>query len=145
MSDVSEQQQKIKRRSFTYRTSSAWVEGRSGFLTSEGKPTLRISSPPEFKGEQGVWSPEDLFVASVEMCHMATFMGYAAKENVPVISYRSHANGVLEYVDGDYRFTRIVIFPTVIIPANTFEKNVQQLFQEAQRHCQVANSIGCHH
>ena len=131
----------IHRKSFTYRTSTSWLEGRSGLLSSEGKPTLRVSSPPEFKGESGVWTPEDMFVAAVEMCHMATFMAFAARADVPVISYRSHANGVLEFVDDDYRFTRIVLFPTVVVPSEEFQKEVHELLQETSRHCLVTNSI----
>ncbi len=131
----------IQRRSFTFKTSTAWLGERTGLLSAEGKPTLRVSSPPEFHGESGAWTPEDMFVAAVEMCHMATFMAFAARADVPVISYRSHANGVLEFVDGDYRFTRIVIFPTVVVPSEEYEKEVQELLQETSRHCLVTNSI----
>ena len=66
---------------------------------------------------------------------------YAVKADVPVTSYRSHANGVLDFVDGDYRFTRIVIFPTIVIPSQEFEDEVQNLLKESSRHCLVANSI----
>jgi organic hydroperoxide reductase OsmC/OhrA len=131
----------LKRRSFTYRTSASWLEGRTGLLSSEGKPTLRVSSPVEFKGEAGTWTPEDMFVAAVEICHMSTFMAFAARADVPVISYRSHANGVLEYVDGDYRFTRIVIFPTVVVPPGQYENVVHELLKETSQHCLVTNSI----
>ena len=131
----------LPRASYTYKTSTAWLEGRSGLLSADGKPTLRVSSPPEFKGERGVWSPEDLFVGSVEICHMATFMAFAKRSDVPVTSYRSHANGVLEFIDGDYRFTRIVIFPTIIIPSAAHEKDVQDILKETSHHCLVSNSI----
>lgn len=128
-------------KSFTYKTCSTWTEGRSGTLGSEGKPTLKISSPPEFKGERGVWTPEDLFVGSVEMCHMTTFLSFAAQKKIAIVSYRSHANGVLEYIDGDYRFTRIVIFPTITVGHEVVETEVHALLREAEKHCLVANSI----
>jgi organic hydroperoxide reductase OsmC/OhrA len=131
----------VKHRTFTFRTSTVWSGGSSATLDAEGKPTLHVSSPPEFKGEKGSWTSEDMFVAAVETCHMATFLAYAAKHNIPIISYRSHANGVLEYVDGDYRFTRIVIFPTITVESAEVEKEVHSLLREAQKHCLVANSI----
>ena len=131
----------IKHRSHTFKTSTTWAEGKSGILNSEGKPTLKVSSPPEFKGEAGFWTPEDLFVASVEVCHMATFMALASRRNLPVVSYKSHANGVLEFVDGDYRFTRIVIFPTITISGSGAEAEVHAILREAGKHCLVANSI----
>ena len=132
---------KGKFRTFTYKTGTSWTEGKSGTLSSEGKPVLKISSPPEFRGEPGMWTPEDMFVGAVEVCHMATFLSFAAKKQVPIISYKSHANGVLEYVDGDYRFTRIVIFPTIVVAGSTSENEVHATLREAQRHCLVTNSI----
>lgn len=128
-------------KSYTYRTSTAWLEGRSGLLSSDGKSTLRVSSPPEFTGKRGVWTPEELFVGAVEICHMSTFMAFARRADIPVTSYRSHANGVLEYIEGDYRFTRIVIFPTIIIPSEGYEADVQDILKETSKHCLVANSI----
>ena len=134
-------QAKQKFKTFTFKTSTSWTEGQSGMLSSEGKPVMKISSPPEFRGEPGRWTPEDMFVGAVEVCHMATFLSFAAKKQIPIISYRSHANGVLEYIDGDYRFTRIVIFPTIVVSGSTSENEVHATLREAQRHCLVTNSI----
>jgi organic hydroperoxide reductase OsmC/OhrA len=128
-------------KSYTYKTGAVWTEGRSGVLSSEGKPTLRISSPPEFKGEPGTWTPEEMFVGSVEICHMTTFLAFAGKRRIPITSYKSHANGVLEFIDGDYRFTRIVIFPTITVATPAVETEVHTLLREAEKHCLVANSI----
>jgi organic hydroperoxide reductase OsmC/OhrA len=128
-------------KSFTFRTSTNWTGGCCGTLSSEGKPALTIPGAPEFKSNGGQWSPEDMFVAAVEVCHMATFMAYANKSHIPILSYKSHANGVLEYVDGDYRFTRIVIFPTIAVPNTAVESQVHSMLREAQKHCLVSNSI----
>ena len=135
------EQDKTRYRTFTYKTSTRWMEGRSGELASDGKPSLRFSAPPEFKGEPGLWTPEHMFVACVEMCHMSTFIAFAAKRNLPVVSYQSHANGVLEFVDGDYRFTRIVIFPTIVVASSPAEEEVQSILRDAEKHCLVTNSI----
>jgi organic hydroperoxide reductase OsmC/OhrA len=127
--------------SHTFRTSTSWLDGTTGLLSAEGKPTLRVSTPPEFRGERGVWTPEDLFVGSVEICHMATFMSFARRNDIPITSYRSHANGVLEYVGDDFRFTRIVIFPTITIPSAKHEQDVHELLKETSHRCLVTNSI----
>jgi peroxiredoxin-like protein len=131
----------LRTKSFTFKTSTVWTEGRSGTLSSEGKPTIRISSPPEFKGERNTWTPEEMFVGSVEICHMNTFLAFAERRNVSVLSYCSHANGVLEYIEGDYRFTRIVIFPTITVVSSVAETEVHDILREAEKHCLVANSI----
>ncbi len=126
---------------FTYRTALAWTDTRSGILTSDGKTPIRVSSPPEFKGEKGLWSPEEMFVASVEACHMATFLSFAEGRGLPVLAYRSHSNGVLEFIDGDYRFTRVVIFPTITVVRGAAEAEVLSILRDAGKHCLVANSI----
>jgi organic hydroperoxide reductase OsmC/OhrA len=135
------EQGKVKHKSFTYRTSTSWTDGKSGTLAADGRPALCISSPPEFRGEAGLWTPEDMFVGAVEVCHMVTFLSFAAKKELPILSYKSHANGVLEFIDGDYRFTRIVIFPTIVVASTADEGVVHATLREAQKHCLVANSI----
>ncbi|MEW6509660.1 MAG: OsmC family protein [Bacteroidota bacterium] len=131
----------MKHKNFTYKTSTSWTEGQTGTLAAEAKPTLCISSPPEFRGEPGMWTPEEMFVGAVEVCHMVTFLAFAAKKQIPIVSYKSHANGVLEYVDNDYRFTRIVIFPTIVFGGTVSEAEVHSTLREAEKHCLVANSI----
>jgi organic hydroperoxide reductase OsmC/OhrA len=132
---------KTRQKSFTFRTSVSWHSDRSGTATANGKPPIRVSTPREFRGNPNEWSAEDLFIAAVEICHMQTFLAYAAQHSVRVVSYTSHANGVLEFIDGDYRFTRIVIFPTIGVPAAGAETVVHGLLREAEKHCLVANSI----
>jgi organic hydroperoxide reductase OsmC/OhrA len=128
-------------RSYTYQTGLEWKGERRGLLSSEGKPSLMVSSPPEFKGEPGVWTPEDLFVAAVEVCHMSTFLAFARKKAITVLAYASSARGTLEFIDGDYRFTRIVIAPVITVPAGMEEADVHGLLREAHRHCLVSNSV----
>ena len=135
------EQPKVRHKSFTYKTDINWLGGRGGTLRSEGKPPLRVSSPPEFKGEPGVWTPEDLLVAAVEACHMATFIAFAVKKQLPLISYESQTSGTLEFLDGHYRFTRIVVAPTIVVGNTATEADVHALMQESHRHCIVANSI----
>lgn len=110
-------------------------------LGSHDKPTFRIASPPEFRGESGNWSPEELFVASVEGCHLMTFLAFAEREQLQLLSYESHANGVLEMVDGHFRFTRIVLFPTIVVAKSAREEEVYAMFTRAHQHCLVTNSI----
>lgn len=128
-------------KSFTFRTGVEWTRGATGVLRAEGKPPLTVSAPTEFRGEPGIWTPEELFVASVEVCLMSMFLSFARKKSLPLVAYRSHSNGVLESVDGEYRFTRVVIFPTITVAAAAEEAEVLTVLRDAERHCLVANSI----
>lgn len=131
----------VRYKSLTFRTSSSWTAGKGGLLEAEGREPLRVSAPEVFLGESGAWTPEDLLVASVESCHMATFLAHASRRQLPVRAYRSHSNGVLEHQDGHYRFTRIVIFPTITVAGSVSEAEVHALLREAQEQCLVTNSL----
>lgn len=131
----------VKQKSFIYKTSLVWTGKKNCTLSSEEKPEIRVSSPLEFNGEPGNWTPEDFFVASVETCHMATFLSFAEKAGMKLNGYKSHANGILEYLDGDFRFTRIVLFPTIVVGKLVNEQDVYTLLDKAHKHCLVANSI----
>jgi peroxiredoxin-like protein len=138
---MSTEQQKPKYKSFTYTTGLTWIEGKVGTLASGDKPELQISSPPEFKGNAGMWTPEDMFVGAVEMCQMLTFLALAHRQQVPLVSYKSSAKGTLEFVDGQYRFTHIIVTPTVVVEEPATEIEVQTLMREAHKRCLVSNSI----
>jgi peroxiredoxin-like protein len=135
------EQSKVRHKAFTFKTNLSWNGGKLGTLAGDGKPPVQVTTPPEFKGDTGIWTPEDLFVASVEACHMTTFLAYAQRAQLPIISYQSHANGVLEFIDNEYRFTRIVLFPTIIVEKSAKEEEVYSMLREAHKHCLVANSI----
>ncbi len=134
-------QPKIKYKTFTYHTNLTWLEKKSGTLSAEGKPSFRVASPPEFKGEAGVWTPEDLFVASVDICTMATFMAFAQRLQLPVVSYKSNAEGLLEFIDGGYRFTKIVLKPEIIVRAEEAVEETLRTLDNAHEGCLIANSI----
>jgi len=128
-------------KSFTYHTTLDNVLGRSGVAHSDIKPELRIVAPPEFKGEAGLWTPEDLFVVSLESCLMLTFVGIAEKRGLRVIRYESSAEGLLEWLAGSYQFTRIVVRPRITVPDPASIVAAREIVDRAHQTCLVANSI----
>jgi len=135
-------QPKVKHKSFTYHTGLKWEKGtRAGMLSSDGKPAFRVASPPEFKGEEGVWSPEDLLVAAVEACTLTTFVAFALRLNLPVVSYRSSAEGLLEFQEGNYRFTRIFLRPEIVVETAGAVDQTTKTIHDAHEKCLIANSI----
>jgi peroxiredoxin-like protein len=128
-------------RVFTYHTTSEWMGRRNGRFAVAGKESFVFSSPPEFKGEDGFLSPEELFVGSVEMCLMLTFAALAEKQKLPIEAYSSEATGTLEHANGELRFTHILVKPTIIVLSADAAPRVLQTLQLAHRSCMIANSI----
>lgn len=136
-----EQTPNVKYKTFMYRTTLEWAGNRSGMLAAEGKPSFRVASPPEFKGEAGVWTPEDLFVAAVDICTMTTFMAFAHRMQLPIVSYTSRAEGILEFVDSGYRFTKVILRPEILVGTADAVDRVRRTLHDAHENCLVANSI----
>lgn len=131
----------IERKSFTYHTSARWLGQRVAWLESDHKESFRIASPPEFRGEPGVWTPEDLFVASVETCFLLTFAGLVEKRKLPVQEFSSRSEGLLEFVEDGYEFTRVLIRPTVTVSDRTAVPHVITALEDAKRGCLIARSM----
>jgi organic hydroperoxide reductase OsmC/OhrA len=127
---------------YVYNTSVHWNGQRRGTLSSFGLPDLAISTPPEFKGEAGVWTPEHLFVAAAEICLMATFIGIAELSKVPVTAYRSEARGRLERVEGKgLSFTEIFISPVIELEDLQHRISAERVMEKAEKTCLIANSM----
>ncbi len=106
---------KVKDKKFIYTTKVKWLKERVGRVASSGKPVLEISTPPEFGGKEGVWAPEELFIASVNSCVMTTFLYFANKEKLNFVSYESEAEGILERGKRGFWFSQITLYPKIVV------------------------------
>jgi organic hydroperoxide reductase OsmC/OhrA len=132
---------RTRHRTFTFSTGSVWTSGRAGIVRAEGKPEIDVSSPPEFKGEEGRWTPEDFFVAAIDLCTMTTFVTFAQHLHIPIVGYRSHAEGTLEHVDDGFRFTRVVLRPVITVAAEEAIDAARKAIHDAHDACLIGRSV----
>lgn len=129
-------------KSFRYKTNLVWNAGRrGGSLSASGKPTLQVGSAPEFKGEAGNWSPEDLLVGSLNTCLMLTFLAFAYNKGLEPLSYESSAEGLLENVGGKYRVTEITVEPNVALKSQADLETARAIMDKVEENCFISNSI----
>lgn len=133
----------MKTKQFVYTNSLRWQSEKRGLLSSFGKPDIEIATPPEFKGHVGIWSPEDLFVASANCCIMTTFLHYAQKENLEIIGYQSQAEGVLESIEGRLIFSVIKVRPLVFVKQDLDIQKVKEIIGLSEKNCLISNSLKC--
>lgn len=126
---------------FKYRSEVRWVSGRRGEAAAEGKPGLAVSSPPEFKGEPGMWTPEELFLASLNACTLQTFLVYAQSKGLEFSSYTSSAEGTVASTNGRYRFTEVTLRPVLTLKSESDFERGRQILADAHRDCFISNSI----
>lgn len=134
----------VRHKTFIYSTHVTWQQERTGLLRSRSKPALPFSSPVEFQGEEGLWTPEDFFVASVNGCLMTTFLAMAERSGLSVHSYASEAEGFLEFEDGSFRFTRITVRPRMTVSRPEDVEESMETLEKAHQRCLIANSIRSH-
>ena len=130
-----------KSKVYLYQTSVRWTEQRKGMISCAGKPDVQVATPPEFKGHENIWSPEDLFVASANVCLMTTFLAVAERAGLAFSSYESTAEGRLEIVEGKFQFTAITIRPSITLKPGDDAGKAKELIEKAEHKCMISNSM----
>ena len=127
---------------YYYETEIEWKGERDLKLAGGKRPAIDAGAPPEFKGREANWSPEHLFVASLNTCYSLTFLAIAEFSKVALVSFASSAKGKLEKVTGStYQVTEIVVKPRVVIASADDLARMPRILQKAKENCFVSNSI----
>jgi organic hydroperoxide reductase OsmC/OhrA len=129
-------------KAYDFPTTVRWISGRGTVASVHGKHDLEVATPPEFKGGvEGIWSPEDLLVASVGSCFGVTLLAVAERRGVPLRGLEIDAGGhVTQRNDGRFGFTEVVLHVAVDTEAG-FEAEAAAAAEAAERGCLVASSL----
>ena len=127
---------------YLYKTEVEWTGERHGELRAPALPNLQVDAPPEFKGHEGVWTPEHLFVASVNSCFMTTFLAIAENSKLEFVKFLADAEGKLEKVEGQgLMITHITLRPQLVVKHSRDTERALRIFEKAEKHCLISNSI----
>jgi peroxiredoxin-like protein len=131
-------------KSYAYRVSTHWTQHKRGIIEGETIPrTINFAAPPEFGGEPGLWTPEHLLVASVSTCFVSTFRAVAEASKFEFDGVEVETEGVIEKLEGGFRFTKITLKPQVTIHDEKDRERVGRLLEKAERVCLVSRSLAC--
>ena len=126
---------------YFYTTEVEWTGERHGDLRAPVLPNMEVDAPPEFKGHEGVWTPEHLFVASVNSCFMTTFLAIAENSKLNFTSFECNAIGVLDNVDDKFLMTEVVLEPVVTLTDEKDHDRAWRILQRTEVSCLISNSI----
>ncbi|MGI4992146.1 OsmC family protein [Halobacteriovorax sp. GFR7] len=112
-------------------------------ISSKGKQNLEATAPPEFKGPEGEWSPEDLFSASISSCYLLSFKALAQARKMDWDTLDVKADAKLERKDGKLTFTNVEIQPNLVVSGKENVEDYLKLLEETQHKCLVTNSMNC--
>ena len=122
-------------------TSSYEGYSREYRIDFQGKPSLKGTAAPAFRGDPALHNPEDLLVAALSGCHCLSYLALCAKGGIQVASYEDEVYGTMSRVDGVVKFTEVVLHPKVTIaPGGDSEKAIA-LHERAHAICFIASSV----
>jgi organic hydroperoxide reductase OsmC/OhrA len=114
---------------------------RSYNIMIHGKPTLKGSADPAFRGNKDLYNPEDLFLASISSCHMLWYLHLCAENNITVVEYQDKASAEMKLSsEGSGQFTEVNLHPEVIILEKDKIELAKSLHHKAHEFCFIANS-----
>ena len=129
---------------YYYESHVKWTGQRRGELSSSHFPAIQVATPPEFHGHQDAWSPEHLYVASVNACFMTAFLAIAERTQLGFASFNCDAVGKLEKTGSgalDYQITEITLKPTMVFLSDADRQRGTEILEQAKRDCFITNSI----
>ncbi len=107
----------------------------------KGLETLSTTSPPQFGGPEGYWSPETMLVASVANCLILTFRAIARASRFEWSSLDCSVDGILDRVDRKTRFTEFHVKATLRLPAGSDETKARKILDKSNSNCLITNSL----
>ncbi len=126
---------------FTFRSNVQWTGKKKGRLSSEGKPDITISTPPEFKGTEGYWSPEELFISSINTCIMTTFLYFVEKFALDFSSYQSKVEGEVRLEGGKFIFSSVTVRPCITVKNESMREKTLHVLEKSKKYCLVSSSV----
>lgn len=108
---------------------------------AEKLSTIDGSSDPSFLGDEKRYNPEELFLSSLSACHMLWYLHLCSVNKIIVTEYQDNATGIMEETkDGSGKFTSVTLHPIVKITDPNKIGIANELHQEANKMCFIANS-----
>lgn len=128
---------------FEFPAGVEWEGGSMTVASVAGKQDLDVATPPEFGGEaEGVWSPEDLLVASAASCFAVTLAAIVRRRTIPLLSLHVDGNGhVGPRDDGQLGFTSIELQVTAETDSAEAVTQLGAAIERAENGCLVAMAL----
>jgi peroxiredoxin-like protein len=124
--------------------SITWLHEKKGLLTSgDTTGSIQVETPAAFGGKGKSWSPEHLLLGAVSSCFMTTYLSFADKFKFKVEGLTCAVKGTVELVDGRFAFTKIDLFPDIVVSDESDLEKARLAMQKAHKYCIIGNSLNC--
>jgi peroxiredoxin-like protein len=128
---------------YFYHAKAQWHMHERGSVEAEHAVprSIHFSAPPEFGGEAGMWTPEHFLMAAIASCYVATFRAVANTSRLEYRGLEVAVDGLLEKQEGGFRFTKVILRPSVILNREEDRERAVRMVEKAERACLVSRSL----
>jgi organic hydroperoxide reductase OsmC/OhrA len=128
---------------YNFEINAVWSDDKTVKVSSPAfSDYVMTTIPPPFtNGISGYWSAEHLFLASLASCFAHTFQNIAQLSELPFESFSCNISGDAEKIDKVFAFHCVKLFPTLIIPLETYRSKAESVLEKTERNCIIANSV----
>lgn len=123
-------------------TSGYTAYSRAHQLSVDGKQDLQLSSDPAFRGDNKLYNPEELLVASLAGCHMLWYLHLCGDAKIIVVKYDDAPEGFME--EGGptpAKFVKVILHPRITIKKGGDIEKAIALHHDANAKCFISNSV----
>ena len=124
-----------------FTTEVKWKTERKMELKTNNGIELTAGPPPEFDGYMNIFTAEESFVASINLCWVSTLLAMKEKIGVEVQSIECKVIGTVERPGKAYQFTRIDLYPKIEVAKDLSEEKLDRLLDLSHRYCLVTQSV----
>jgi peroxiredoxin-like protein len=124
-----------------FTTDLHWSGDKFGVVSANALRSFSVSTPPEFGGPEGEWTPEHLFLSSITSCFMSTYLVFVNKMKIENTGFECTATGQVEIVDGKYKFTYIHIYPRAFVGKDADVERAKVAMEKTKKYCLISNSV----
>lgn len=127
---------------FRYSVQAAQLPRKRVRLSAAARPPLEAATPPEFRGgTPGMWSPEDLLVASVASCYSLTLDAIATNRDIPIRRLSVEGVGhVTRRAEGRVGFVVIELKVELAVERG-LEETARRIAYSAKQSCIVGHAL----
>jgi organic hydroperoxide reductase OsmC/OhrA len=125
-----------------YRVIAWWTSGQTGLAKSDSAPSaIHFGAPPQFGGLEGRWTPEDLLMTALASCFTTTFHTIAGYSKFEYTDLAVEAEGTVVRTAKGYRFSEIVVRPSLTISGEQNRGRAIGLLHKAKTLCLVSRAL----
>jgi organic hydroperoxide reductase OsmC/OhrA len=124
-----------------YDVTVVWDHNEGGEVQLEGKSSIKVVKPKGEESSPDLYTPEHLFVASVTVCFMNSFIYFTRRMHIDFKSFECVGSGTLEQIGKSFEITKIEIRSRLTIDSEELRSKFERALYLGAKYCFVGNSM----